>query len=40
MFKERLNSIGIGKVKMLDIKRYNGIRLKLHGFITQIRLKI
>ena len=39
-FKVRINDIGIVKLKMLVVKRFNGIRLKLKGFLVQIRLKL
>ena len=39
-FQNRLNIIGITKVKMLAIKHYSGEKTKLKGFLTQIKLKI
>jgi hypothetical protein len=36
----KINSIGIFKVKMPSIKRFNGEKAKLKGFLTQIKLKI
>ena len=39
-FKVRINDIGIVKLKMPVVKRFNGIRLKLKGFLAQIRLKL
>ena len=36
----RINNIGIVRVKMLLIKRFLGKRLRLKGFLTQIKLKL
>ena len=36
----RINNIGIIKLKMPVVKRFNGIRIKLKGFLVQIRLKL
>jgi hypothetical protein len=36
----KINSIGIFKVKMPSIKRFSGEKVKLKGFLTQIKLKI
>ena len=36
----KINSIGISKVKMPLIKRFSGEKMKLKGFLTQIKLKI
>jgi hypothetical protein len=36
----KINSIGISKVKMLLIKRFSKKKAKLKGFLTQIKLKI
>ena len=36
----KINSIGILKVKMPSIKRFSGEKVKLKGFLTQIKLKI
>jgi hypothetical protein len=36
----KINSIGISKVKMLSIKRFSGEKTKLKGFLTQMKLKI
>ena len=36
----KINNIGIIKLKMLVIKRFNRIRIKLKGFLVQIRLKL
>ena len=33
-FKVRINNIGIVKLKMLAVKRFNGTRLKLKGFLA------
>ena len=32
--------MGLTKVKMLLIKRFSGEKIKLKGFLTQIKLKI
>ena len=40
MFKVKINNIGTVKLKMLVIKRFDGIRLKLKGFLAQIKLKL
>ena len=34
ILKERINGIGVVKVKLLLIKRFLGERLKLKGFLT------
>ena len=36
----KVQSIGVGKVKLLSIKRFNGTRSKLKGFLSQIRFKV
>jgi hypothetical protein len=36
----KINSMGIFKVKMPSIKRFSGEKAKLKGFLTQIKLKI
>jgi hypothetical protein len=36
----KINSIGISKVKMPSIKRFSGKKIKFKGFLTQIKLKI
>jgi diketogulonate reductase-like aldo/keto reductase len=36
----KINSIGISKVKIPLIKRFSGEKVKLKGFLTQIKLKI
>jgi hypothetical protein len=36
----KINSIGISKVKMPSIKRFSKKKIKLKGFLTQIKLKI
>jgi hypothetical protein len=36
----KINSIGISKVKMPSIKRFSGEKVKLKGFLTQMKLKI
>ena len=40
VFEVRINNIGIVKLKMLAVKRFNKTRLKLKGFLVQIRLKL
>jgi hypothetical protein len=37
---DKINSIGILKVKMPLIERFSGKKVKLKGFLTQIKLKI
>ena len=39
-FKVRINDIGTAKLKILAVKRFNRTRLKLKGFLVQIRLKL
>jgi hypothetical protein len=36
----KINSIGISKVKMPSIKRFSEEKVKFKGFLTQIKLKI
>ena len=36
----KINSIGMSKVKMPSIKKFSGEKVKLKGFLTQIKLKI
>ena len=38
--KVKINNIGMTKLKMLAVKRFNRIKTKLKGFLTQIRLKL
>ena len=33
LLKERVNKIGVVKIKLLSIKRFAGKRLKLKGFL-------
>ena len=40
VFSIRIDDIGMAKLKMPLVKRFNRIRLKLKGFIAQIRLKL
>ena len=40
MLKNKINKIGITKIKMPLIKRFSGEKAKLKGFLTQIKLKI
>ncbi len=39
-FENKLNSIGTKKVKLIAVKQYNGTRIKLKGYLTQIALKL
>ena len=39
-FKVRINDIGTTKLKMPTIERFNRTRIKLKGFLAQIRLKL
>jgi hypothetical protein len=36
----KINSIGISKVKIPSVKQFSGEKLKLKGFLTQIKLKV
>jgi hypothetical protein len=36
----KINSIGIFKIKMPSVKQFSGEKSKLKGFLTQIKLKI
>jgi hypothetical protein len=36
----KINSMGMFKVKIPSIKRFSGEKVKLKGFLTQIKLKI
>jgi hypothetical protein len=36
----KINSIGISKVKIPLIKQFSGEKVKFKGFLTQIKLKI
>ena len=40
LLKERVNRIGMAKIKLLSIKRFAGERLKLKEFLMQIYFKI
>ena len=40
ILKERINGIGVVKVKLPLIKRFLGERLKLKGFLTQMHFKV
>ena len=40
ILKERINRIGVVKVKLPLIKRFLGERLKLKGFLTQMHFKV
>jgi hypothetical protein len=37
---DKINSIKMSKVKMPSVKRFSGEKLKLKGFLTQIKLKV
>jgi hypothetical protein len=36
----KINSMGMSKVKIPLIKRFSGEKVKLKGFLTQMKLKI
>jgi hypothetical protein len=36
----KINSIGMSKIKMPSVKRFSREKAKLKGFLTQIKLKI
>src|SRR6266700_1802134 len=36
----KINGIGLSKVKLLFIKQFDGTRLKLKGFLLQMRFKV
>ena len=38
--ENKINKIGIFKVKMPSVKRFSGEKAKFKGFLTQIKLKI
>ena len=40
LLKERVNKIGVAKIKLPSIKRFAGERLKLKGFLIQMYFKI
>jgi len=40
MLENRINGIGVVKVKLPLIERYLGERLKLKGFLTQMHFKV
>ena len=40
VLNDKINSIGMSKVKMPSIKRFSGEKMKLKGFLIQIKLKI
>jgi hypothetical protein len=40
VLNNKINSIGMSKVKIPSIKRFSGEKVKLKGFLTQIKLKI
>jgi hypothetical protein len=40
MLKERINGIGVSKVKLLLIKQFLGEKLKLKEFLIQVYFKV
>ena len=40
LLKDRVNKIGVVKIKLLSIKRFAEERLKLKGFLIQMHFKI
>jgi len=40
ILKERINGIGVVKIKLPLIKRFLGEKLKLKGFLTQMYFKV
>jgi hypothetical protein len=40
VLNDKINSIGMSKVKMPSIERFSGEKVKLKGFLTQMKLKI
>jgi len=40
ILKERINGIGVVKIKLPLIKRFLGEKLKLKGFLTQMHFKV
>jgi len=36
----KINGIGLSKVKLPSIERFNGTRLRLKGFLLQMRFKV
>ena len=40
MLDNKISEMGLSKVKLLSIKRFNGTRLKLKGFLLQMRFKV
>jgi hypothetical protein len=40
VLNNKINSIGMLKVKIPSIKQFSGEKAKLKGFLTQIKLKI
>src|SRR6266576_3780623 len=39
-FNEKLKDIGKAKVKLLEVKWFDGTRMELKGYLTQILLKL
>ena len=39
-FNEKLKDISKAKVKLLEVKRFDGTQVKLKGYLTQIALKL
>ena len=40
MLDNKINEIGLSKVKLLFIERFDGTRLKLKGFLLQMQFKV
>jgi hypothetical protein len=40
VLNDKINGIGMSKVKIPSIKKFSGEKVKLKGFLTQIKLKI
>ena len=40
VFNKKLKNIGKAKVKLLEVKRFNGTQAELKGYLTQISLKL
>ena len=40
MLENKINKMGISKIKMPLVERFSGKKAKLKGFLTQIKLKI
>ena len=40
MLENRINKIGMAKVKILLIERFSSKKIKFKGFLTQMKLKL